>query len=173
MPSTNADDLRVRHVLASDQDPLRALRLASLSTNPEAFGGTYAQALTHPAEWWEHWASQSELGTTQRTFVLETSDGRWVGLALIRLDDERPESSTLNAMWVAPESRGKGAAQLLCEACANWAAEQGCAEVTLTVVVENHSARRAYEAAGFEVRGETTWDRDGEILDELVMTRSL
>ena len=76
-------------------------------------------------------------------------------------------------MWVAPEARGRGAAGLLCEACAAWAALRGCRELTLTVVVENDAARRAYEAAGFAACGETTWMRDGRTLHEFVMVRSL
>jgi RimJ/RimL family protein N-acetyltransferase len=52
------------------------------------------------------------------------------------------------------------------------AAERGCHELTLEVVVDNHAARRAYEAAGFTVCGSSTWSRDGRTLDELVMTRA-
>ena len=76
-------------------------------------------------------------------------------------------------MWVAPEARGGGAAGLLCEACAAWAALRGCRELTLTVVIENDPARRAYEAAGFAVCGKTTSVLDGRSLDKFVMLRSL
>jgi RimJ/RimL family protein N-acetyltransferase len=138
----NSKRMRVRHALAHEHDVLRQLRLASLAEDPEAFGGTYARAVSQPSEWWERWAAQSELGSSQRTFVLEADDGRWMGLALVRLDDERSDAAVLNAMWVAPEARGRGAAGLLCEACAAWAASRGCRELTLTVVVENDAARR-------------------------------
>jgi RimJ/RimL family protein N-acetyltransferase len=40
-------------------------------------------------------------------------------------------------------------------------------------VVDNHAARRAYEAAGFAICGEATWSSDGRTLDEFVMSRSL
>jgi GNAT superfamily N-acetyltransferase len=118
----NFSGVRVRHVLGSEHNRLRQLRLASLAGDPEAFGSTYASDAAQPTEWWERSAAQSELGTSQRTFVLEADDGRWLGLALVRLDDETPGSAVLNAMWVAPESRGRRAAGLLCEACAAWAA---------------------------------------------------
>jgi RimJ/RimL family protein N-acetyltransferase len=45
--------------------------------------------------------------------------------------------------------------------------------LTLTVVVDNDAARRAYELAGFAVCGETTWVRNGRTLDEFVMARAL
>jgi RimJ/RimL family protein N-acetyltransferase len=171
--SANSNGLRVRHVLAGQHDRLRQLRLASLAADPEAFGSTYARDAGQPVEWWQRWAARSELGTGQRTFVLEADSGRWLGLALVRLDDERPGSAVLNAMWVAPEARGQRAAALLCDACATWATERGCREMTLEVVVDNQSARRAYEVAGFIVCGQSTWSRDGRALEEFVMARAL
>jgi RimJ/RimL family protein N-acetyltransferase len=94
-------------------------------------------------------------------------------LALVRLDDEKPGSAVLNGMWVAPVARGRHAAGLLCDACAAWAAARACRELTLAVVIGNDAARRAYEAAGFAICGETTWSRDGRVLDEYVMVRPL
>jgi hypothetical protein len=88
--STQLDGLLIRHARAGEHQRLRQVRLAALATNPEAFAGTYEHALTHPDEWWERWAEQSDLGATQRTFIVETDDGRWLGLALVRLDDEKP-----------------------------------------------------------------------------------
>lgn len=160
-------------MLAAEQTLLRELRLASLAADPDAFGSSYARDAGQPEEWWEQWASQSEDGTTQRTFVLVAADDRWLGLALVRLDDARPGSAVLNAMWVAQETRDRRAAGLLCDACVAWATERGCDELMLTVVVDNDAARRAYEAAGFAICGETTESRDGRTLDEFVMTRSL
>jgi RimJ/RimL family protein N-acetyltransferase len=173
MGGGESSSVLVRHVRADESDRLRAIRLASLAANPEAFGGTHAHAASLPSDWWTNWASKSELGATQRTFVLEARDGSWLGLALVRLDDEAEHAAVLNAMWVAPEARGRRAAAMLCDSCAGWAAAHDCRELTLTIMIGNHSARRAYEAAGFAVCGEATWERDGEILDQFVMTRPL
>lgn len=173
MSSVNSDGVRVRHVLSGEHGLLRELRLASLAADPEAFASTYAEDAGQPAEWWRWWAAQSENGTTQRTFVLVADDGRWLGLTLVRLDGDTPGSAVLHAMWIAPEARGRRAAGLLCEACAIWAAERGCRELTLTVVVDNQAARRAYELAGFAICGKTTWSHEGRTLDEVVMVRSL
>lgn len=163
---------RVRHVRAGEHGPLRRLRLWSLATDPGAFGSTYARVAARPAQWWEQWAAQSEIGTSQRTFILDDHDS-WLGMALVRLDDEEPGSAILNAMWVAPRARGRRAAALLCDACAAWATDRGCRELRLAVVVGNDAARRAYEAAGFAICGQTTWSRDGRVLDEFVMARPL
>jgi RimJ/RimL family protein N-acetyltransferase len=165
--------LRVRHVLAGEHARLRELRLASLASDPEAFGSTYARDSAQPAVWWERWAVQSADGTTQRTFVLVDDQDRWLGLTLVRVDEDRPGSAVLLAMWVSPEARGRRDAGLLCDACASWARERGLGELTLTVVIGNEQARRAYEAAGFAVCGETTWSREGRTLDVFVMSRHL
>ena len=171
--SGNPSAVRVRHVRAGEQDLLRRLRLAALATNPDAFGSTYARDASRPAGWWERWAAESEDGLAQRTFVLVADDERWVGLALARLHDNKLGSAELNAMWVAPDVRGNRGAAALCDACAVWAAERGCHELTLTVVVDNHAARRAYEAAGFTICGDTTYSQKGRIFDALLMVRSL
>jgi ribosomal protein S18 acetylase RimI-like enzyme len=76
-------------------------------------------------------------------------------------------------MWVASEARGLRAAARLCDACAAWATERRCHQLSLEVVVDNQSARRAYEVAGFVVRGRSTRSRDDRTLEELAMTRSL
>jgi RimJ/RimL family protein N-acetyltransferase len=155
--------VHVRQVRRGDQALLHELRLASLAADPQAFGSTYARDAARPPEWWKRWAADSEDGGRQRTFVLVGEGGRGLGLAMARLDESR--SAEVVAMWVAPEARGRRAARSLCEACAAWAAKQGARELTLSVVIDNWPARRAYEAAGFEICGKSTWDRAGRSLE--------
>jgi ribosomal protein S18 acetylase RimI-like enzyme len=176
MAAVHRDDVhpvRVRHVRAAEWDRLRALRLASLAADPGAFGSTYAREDGQDPSWWRAWAARSDDGTTQRTYLVVGEDDRWHGLALVRLDDDDPAAAVLNAMWVEPAARGRGLAGVLCDACATWATERGCHELTLQVVVDNDAALRAYQAAGFSVRGRSTWSRDGRTLDELDMVRPL
>ena len=162
---TDVTRAQVRHVRSAEHDLLRTIRLASLEADPDAFSATYEGDASRPDDWWVWWAGQSELGTSQRTFVLEADDGTWLGLALVRLDVERPGSGVVNAMWVAPPARGRGAATLLCDACAAWAGDHGCHELTLDVMAGNLAARRAYARAGFVA---------GEVVDaELPMVRRL
>jgi RimJ/RimL family protein N-acetyltransferase len=160
-------------VLAAEHGRLRELRLAALAADPEAFGATHAGEAARPDAWWQAWAAASEAGREQRTFVLVAEDDPWLGLALVRLDPARPASAVVNAMWVAPGARGRGGSRLLCDACAAWAAARGCDELTLGVVAGNHAARRAYEAAGFAVRGRISRSLGSRTLEELVMRRAL
>lgn len=161
----------MRHVRAGERERLRALRLRALATDPEGFTATYERDAGQPADWWLRWAEQSDHGDVQRTFVLADADDRWHGLALVRRDADRADAAVINAMWVAPEARGSGGAQALCDACAAWAGARGLAAITLTVLADNPRARRAYEAAGFAVAGTTTWSQHDRTLAEFIAGR--
>ena len=104
--------------------------------------------------------------------VVDDED-RWLGMALVRPDDESPGDAVLNAMWVAPEARGQGHARALCDACAEWAQARGFAALNTAVVAGNAAARRTYESAGFTFVGRSTWTGHGRTLDEEQLRRPL
>ncbi len=158
---------------AAEHARLRELRLAALAGDPAAFGSTHAREAARPAAWWERWAARSQQGTDERTFVVEDDGGRWLGIAFVRLEADRPGRAWLGGMWVSPAARRGGAAARLCTACAAWARERGAEELTLTVVVGNDAARRVYERAGFTVGERLTGTYDGRTLDEHAMARPL
>ena len=157
--------MRLRPVRDDEAPRLRELRLACLTADPAAFTSTYEQESRRTDEWWTGWAARSSAGVDQRTFVVTDDDDRWLGLALVRADDERPGDAVINSMWVAPEARRRGAGQELLVACVAWAAEHGFSAVNLCVMRGNDAALRLYEAAGFTVCGATT--------EQLSMTRPL
>ena len=163
----------VRAVVAGEGGRLREIRLASLRHDPAAFASTLEEELRAPNTWWTGWAALSQEGATQRTFVVCDAAGAWRGLALVRLDTERPGAAVINAMWVAPEARRRGHSRELCEACATWAAGAGAVTLALEVVEGNLAAQRAYESFGFAVTGETTITVGGHGVRELLMARAL
>jgi GNAT superfamily N-acetyltransferase len=165
--------LRVDHVRAGDADRLRELRLASLKADPHAFGATYDSDAARPASWWTEGAEKSDDGSEQRTFVVAGDDGLWLGMALVRADDEVPGEAVLNAMWVAPAARRRGAARALCDACAAWASERGFRALNTAVVAGNDAARRTYEAGGFRFQRNATWTGHGRVLEALLLRRAL
>ncbi len=144
-----------------------------LQADPHAFGATCEADAARPPEWWERGARLSGAGEEQRTFVVVGDDGRWLGMALVRPDDETPGAAVLNAMWVAPEARGRGNAQALCEACAQWAAAHGFGALLTAVVAGNAPARRTYESAGFVFERTDTWTGHGRTLEEEILRRPL
>jgi GNAT superfamily N-acetyltransferase len=156
--------VRVRHVLAHEADRLREIRLRSLASDPDAFGSTYERDLAFPADWWERGAQRSEQGV-QRTFVAVDSGDAWIGMAVVRPDEESLGDAVINAMWVAPEARRQGVGRALLEACLEWARARHFRGVNLNVRIGNAAARAAYAAAGFAfVRA---------VGDEHVLKRSL
>ena len=110
--------MRLRHVLSNEHEALRELRLASLISDPDAFGSTYQRDAGRAPEWWRQWAARSDEGTRERTFVLVADDDRWLGLAVVRLVEPRQDAAELLAMWIDSEVRGRALSTLLCDACA-------------------------------------------------------
>jgi ribosomal protein S18 acetylase RimI-like enzyme len=145
--------MTIRHVLAHEAARLKAIRLQSLQADPQGFSSTYEREVALPEDWWTSRAALSEAGEEQRIFVVEEDD-RWLGLALARRDERGV--AVLNAMWVAPEGRGRGAATALCDACATWARERGFDSIDVEVFAGNAAGRRLYEAAGFVAQGGDT-----------------
>jgi ribosomal protein S18 acetylase RimI-like enzyme len=151
-------------VLAHEWRPLRDVRLRALQGDPAAFTSTYAAEVVRPDEWWTSGAAGSELGEHRRTFIVDGGE-RWLGMALVREDDDSPGDAVINAMWVAPEIRGQGYSKRLCEACVTWAAEHAFPRINVSALLGNDVAIAAYRTAGFEpIRTQ------GE---ELLLTRNL
>ena len=76
-------------------------------------------------------------------------DGRRVGSVLCVREDER--TARLRLLLVDPDARGHGAGAALVDTCVARARSAGCAELTLWTNDVLASARRIYEAAGFEL----------------------
>jgi ribosomal protein S18 acetylase RimI-like enzyme len=144
--------MRIRHVLAHEADRLKAIRLRSLEADPAGFSSTHASEVAFADEVWATRAATSEAGDEGRTYVVVVDgDDRWLGLAVARRDERGV--AVLNAMWVAPEARGQGAAKALCDACAGWAKQHGFDWIDVEVFADNLAGRRLYEAAGFVAVG--------------------
>jgi ribosomal protein S18 acetylase RimI-like enzyme len=162
----------IRHVQAGEAERVREIRLRSLAADPDAFGSTHARETSYTPDWWERIAALSDAGEDQRTFVDAEGDA-WLGMMLVRRDPECSGDAVINAVWVAPEARGRGIARALTEACVAWARERGCGAVHVAVVVGNAAAQRTYEAAGFVAAGRTRWERHGRAFDEQQLIRKL
>ena len=77
--------------------------------------------------------------------------GRRVGCVLCVPSPEAPDEAVLRILLVTPDARGHGAGRALVETVLDHALAAGCSAVTLWTNDVLVSARRIYEAAGFEL----------------------
>lgn len=122
---------------------LRDIRLRALTDSPDAFASTLDRELALGEADWQ-WRIANGCN------VIAAIGSEPVGLAGGYLHAGVPE---LIAMWVQPESRGAGVADVLVDAVAGWAREQGADRLTLWVVDGNERAERVYLRLGFARTG--------------------
>ena len=150
----------VRAVLvgAEEWPRWRALRLAALAEAPHAFSSTLAGA-TGASDTEERWRDRL---TAVPHNVLVVAGGHDVAMVSLTAPDadEHPE---LISMWVAPEARGTGAADLAVRTVlAAAAAAYPGRSVVLSVHENNVAARRLYARHGFVEAGPSP-DGPGEL----------
>jgi len=134
----------IEHLGPDDWERFRAVRLASLSDAPAAFGSRYEDWLDASEERW-----RSRLTDVPLTLI--THD-RAEDVGVVSGQSHGECWAELISMWVHPSARGTGAADALITAMVGWAAGQG-RTTYLMVRSDNVRARAAHERAGFVDRG--------------------
>jgi GNAT superfamily N-acetyltransferase len=126
---------------------LRAARLHALRDSPHAFTSSYA----HEWRWGElEWRRAFDTAT----WVVARKAELAIGLARSVGEPEQPAARNVEAAWVAPTHRRRGVFRALLHALAQTERRAGVTDLLLWVLEDNHDARRAYEALGFEPTGE-------------------
>jgi ribosomal protein S18 acetylase RimI-like enzyme len=157
---------RVRRVQPGEWVTLRAVRLAALADAPEAFASTMAHELAFDDAEWRRRAANTP------TFIAWRGDEP-VGLAAVASRQDGAGTSArrewqLMSMWVSPDARGSGSADLLVAAAVKAARAESADRLTLWVANGNARARAFYLRAGFRPTGiRQTFQRpDGSAIDE-------
>jgi GNAT superfamily N-acetyltransferase len=139
--------IEIRRIEPDEWKLLREVRLAALADAPSAFGSTYAREVEFAEDVW-----RDRIANSAFFFALDGAEP--VGLAAGRRDPAAPPAQReLVSMWVCRSARGRQIAGRLVEAVAAWAGADGARELTLWVVIDNGTARRAYERLGFVANG--------------------
>jgi GNAT superfamily N-acetyltransferase len=160
-------DGSIIHVGPTDWRRQRTIRLRALADAPDAFAGTLAaeQQLTEA-----DWKARLEREDAAM-FLAVSSEGADLGLAV-----GAPYGTVagLYAMWVAPETRGRGVGGRLVDAVIDWATRRGHAAVRLDVGHYNGPAIALYESRGFVATGVTgTLPPPRDAITEFQMERVL
>ncbi|HKU98169.1 MAG TPA: GNAT family N-acetyltransferase [Vineibacter sp.] len=137
----------VRRLVPADAEDYRAIRLASLAREPDAFGSVHAVEAVRPlADFAERLASSSVFGAY--------ADGGLVGVAGFK-QQTGPKDQHKGFVWgmyVQGDWRGRGVGRALMDAVID-AARGTVEQLTLAVVQGNDAAMALYRKAGFEVYG--------------------
>jgi GNAT superfamily N-acetyltransferase len=130
-----------------DWQVLRAARLSALRDSPHAFTSSYA----HESGWGEReWRQLLDAAS----WIVARDAEKLIGLAGSVGEPERPSAQHVESIWVAPTHRRRGVFRALLDAVVEIERPMGATHLLLWVLEDNHDARRAYEAVGFEPTGE-------------------
>jgi len=161
-------DVSVRIVTPDDWEAVRRIRLEAMLDAPAAFGSTYERELSFDASawrarierapWWLAWDDDQPIGVVAAFKAAPETD---------------PHDRHLVSMWVHPDHRGLGVADLLVQALADWAVADGARSLSLWVVVGNDRARQFYERCGFVATSDLAPVPNNSSLSEMLMRRSL
>jgi aminoglycoside 6'-N-acetyltransferase I len=88
-------------------------------------------------------------------FVSPTSDGRLAGFVEVALRPWREECAGspvgyVEALYVAPEERGRGVGNELLAAAEAWASSRGCRTITADARLDNDRGRALHARRGYE-----------------------
>lgn len=164
--------ISVRKIEPSEWPTYRGIRLRALQDSPNAFGGTYELELARPDHLWA--SGLSDANASGKDAPLFALDGEKIcGLAWCKLDASEQDVANLFQMWVAPESRGRGAGRELMNAAISWARGAGARRVRLGVTVGDSPASRLYSTLGFVTLGGLEPLREGSSLMSATMELNL
>ncbi len=88
--------------------------------------------------------------TRERCWIAE-KDGENVGCVLMIAHPTDPDIVQLRLLLVEPSARGLGLGKDLVKQCTRFAREKGYGKITLWTNSVLHTARRIYEAEGYEL----------------------
>jgi ribosomal protein S18 acetylase RimI-like enzyme len=146
-PFTAETGVEIRRLDTSDVEDYRAIRLASLESDPEAFSLAYAVEAARPvADFVERITSSAVFGAYAGRHI--------VGLADFEQKPGLKEShkGRVGGMYVLPEWRGQGISSTLITAVLDYA-RGNVEQLTLAVAQGNSAAISLSQKFGFEIYG--------------------
>ncbi|QVY62285.1 GNAT family N-acetyltransferase [Cytobacillus gottheilii] len=158
--------ISIRPLLKQDGELYKVHRLEALQQHPEAFAASYEEEKSQSVQSFEERLSSSNA----ITFGAFAGDVLTGSVTLFQDSKVKMQHKAyLFAMYVSEAHRGKGIAKTLISEAIKKARE--CADIEqlyLTVMSENHSAKRLYESYGFKTYGveKNALKVDGAYYDE-------
>ena len=157
----------IRPARADEWSRWRGTRLRMLRDDADFFSTRYDDMVREPDKMWRDWVGEAAVGDQKAIFVADEND-QWLGVvgAFTRIN---PLEVQLISMWVDPAARGRGIAQALIRAVAEWTRDRDSTTVVLFVQEANEPAQQLYERAGFRQTGDRTPASAGRSAFKLVL----
>jgi RimJ/RimL family protein N-acetyltransferase len=151
MVETPRGIITIREATPSDAPQYRELRLHALENVPTAFSSDYQVNLNQPTSFWEGRLASDEY----RTIFFAEYDCKLIGLTGIHRNEspKTKHSAEIYSVYIRPEWRGLHIAEVLIEACIEWAKAREVNIVKLGVTSSSTSAIRCYQRCGFTIYG--------------------
>ena len=176
-------DVQVRRAHPDEWATVRDVRLAALADAPDAFASTLSRELAHSEPQWRSrigawpwflaWRAGAPAGLVAVVPDQPAAGPAAAGPAAADTPARDRRGWHLVSMWVSPQVRGTGVAELLVGAVVDHAGAAGASRITLWVALGNARARAFYLRMGFTPTGRRqSYPRDGaDALDEEELAR--
>jgi ribosomal protein S18 acetylase RimI-like enzyme len=161
----------ISRITLADVAAYREVRLRALLTDPLAFGSTYAREAAWTTAFWRERLERHASGPDRATFLARDADVI-AGIIATMRDEHDAASFSLYAVWVAPESRGRGVGASLLARAESFMVENGAHVARLFVSDRAPDARALYEKAGYAEDGRREASPH-EGVTEIGMTKTL
>lgn len=147
----SASNIFIRPLQKKDGEQYKLHRLEALKQHPEVFAASYEEEKDHSAE---HYADRL---TSKNAITFGAFEGNTLAGSVTLFRESKikmQHKAYLFAMFVAESHRGKGIAKALLYTAIIKAKElEGIEQLYLTVMTENHVAKKLYESFGFKPYG--------------------
>jgi ribosomal protein S18 acetylase RimI-like enzyme len=160
--------MQIKIAQPPDWQEYKEIRLESLKESPQAFGGTFANESSQTDDQWKE-----RITDNRRFFVLAQEGGATIGITGAKKVGDT--DWTIVAVYLTPESRGKGYSKQLLSSVLQELKSRGAKLVTLTVNTEQKSAIKLYQGLGFQITDTLKDEKlgDGLLHDEYVMEMNM
>lgn len=162
---------RVHVQQPDDWRAAREIRLAMLADEPMAFLERHEDALAKPDADWQQ--RERRLPHTYKVALVEPGNPVWLGMMRCKLEPDPTPSYWITSVWLHPDHRGHGGAELMLAEIERWALCEGADALWLEVNETMHRAHRFYERLGFEDTGQRRPYPLGGDTEEIEMVKPL
>lgn len=148
------------------------LRTQALLTDPDAFGEQHGTATGRSHRDWADWLAERANGKDRELFALLHKE-QYVGMCGVGIDRDTCRTGFIWGVYVRPEYRGRGGAELLLAAAHDWLLKKGICRVDAKVATPNDIAIKFYKRIGYTIIGQDGMLRDGSSIPVYAITMDL